>query len=129
MRRAEGEIAVACEDVWRVLAEPYHLGDWWPGVVGVQPDRRGLATGARWTVRLRTWNLLTGRGERETMVLVREVVQGERLAFHLLLGSSDVEVQLRHLGPLRTGVTIQASGRRAPVENALERLRDLCETQ
>ena len=38
------------EDVWRLLAEPYHLPDWWPGYQGVEPDRRGLAAGARWRV-------------------------------------------------------------------------------
>ena len=32
------------------LAEPYHLADWWPGISGVEPDRRGLAPGARWKV-------------------------------------------------------------------------------
>ena len=30
----------------RFLAEPHHLADWWPGIVGVEPDRRGFATGA-----------------------------------------------------------------------------------
>ena len=37
-------------DVWAFLAEPYHLADWFPGVSGVEPDRRGLAPGARWKV-------------------------------------------------------------------------------
>lgn len=122
-------IAAAREDVWRVLAEPYHLGDWWPGVAGVQPDRRGFSAGARWTVRLRTHTFFTGRGERETMLLVREVEAEERFAFHLLLGSRDVEVRTRVVGPFRTGVTIEATGRRPPVEEALRRLRDLCETE
>src|SRR3982751_6858053 len=42
------ELLAPREDVWSFLAEPYHLADWWPGVHGVQPDRRGLAPGARW---------------------------------------------------------------------------------
>ena len=37
-------------DVWGFLAEPYHLSDWWPGILGVEPDRRGFAPGARWRV-------------------------------------------------------------------------------
>jgi hypothetical protein len=30
-----------------VVSESYHLPDLWPGVSGVQPDRRGSASGAR----------------------------------------------------------------------------------
>jgi uncharacterized protein YndB with AHSA1/START domain len=42
------ELLAPREEVWRFLAEPHHLSDWWPGVRGVHPDRRGLAPGARW---------------------------------------------------------------------------------
>jgi hypothetical protein len=37
-------------DVWALIAEPYHLPDWWPAYTGVEPDRRGLAENARWQV-------------------------------------------------------------------------------
>lgn len=128
MRRAEGEIAAAREEVWRVLAEPYHLGDWWPGIAGVQPDRRGLAEGARWTVRVRTHNILAGRVVRESLVLVREVEEPARVAFHLLAPKTDLVVALRELGYRRTAVTIEGRGRRIRPDQALKRLRDLCET-
>ena len=45
---AARELLAPREDVWLFLAEPHHLSDWWPGVAGVTPDRRGLAPGARW---------------------------------------------------------------------------------
>ena len=50
-------------DVWGFLAEPYHLSDWWPGIVGVEPDRRGFAPGARWKVRLQTQGVFIGGRE------------------------------------------------------------------
>ena len=50
MASATRELLASREDVWRFLAEPYHLSDWWPGIVGVEPDRRGFEVGARWRV-------------------------------------------------------------------------------
>ena len=50
MIEATRELLAPQRDVWALLAEPYHLPDWWPAYTGVQPDRRGLATGARWQV-------------------------------------------------------------------------------
>jgi hypothetical protein len=47
---AKRELLAGLKDVWGFLAEPYHLSDWWPGIVSVQPDRRGFAPGARWQV-------------------------------------------------------------------------------
>src|SRR3954469_18388387 len=48
--QATRELIAPRPDVWGYLAEPFHLGDWWPGVSGVQPDRRGSAAGARWEI-------------------------------------------------------------------------------
>ena len=45
---ASRELLAARDDVWSFIAEPHHFSDWWPGIGGVQPDRRGLAEGARW---------------------------------------------------------------------------------
>ena len=45
------ELLAPLEDVWMFLAEPRHLADWWPGIAAVEPDRRGLASGARWQIR------------------------------------------------------------------------------
>ena len=47
---ADRVLLAPIDDVWTFLAEPYNLADWWPGVSGVEPDRRGLAPGARWKV-------------------------------------------------------------------------------
>ena len=47
---ATGVLLSPVEDVWKLVGEPFRLPDWWPGYTGVQPDRRGLSEGARWTV-------------------------------------------------------------------------------
>jgi uncharacterized protein YndB with AHSA1/START domain len=126
-RSATRELLAPREDVWRFLAEPYHLADWWPGIVGVVPDRRGLAPGARWTVRVVTRNVFTGRAERESTLLVREVEPYERWTWHLLRGALDVELCLRARGD-RTLVTCTTSGRRRLPDVALRRLYDLVQT-
>ena len=48
MREASRELLAPRADVWAFLAEPFHLSNWWPGITGVEPDRRGFAPGARW---------------------------------------------------------------------------------
>jgi uncharacterized protein YndB with AHSA1/START domain len=71
---ATGVLLSPVEDVWRLVGEPFHLPDWWPGYTRVQPDRRGFAEGARWTVgrgstRAATPNLLRrpgGEGQTAT---------------------------------------------------------------
>jgi len=129
VRTASRELLASRADVWGFLAEPYHLSDWWPGILGVEPDRRGFAPGARWKVRLRTQNIFTGRRERESMLLVREVDLFERWSWHLLSGRLDVEVRLRALTPERTMVTCTTSGRRRRLpDTALKRLYDLVQT-
>jgi hypothetical protein len=50
MASASRELLASLDDAWGFLAEPYHLSDWWPGAVSVQPDRRGFEPGARWRV-------------------------------------------------------------------------------
>jgi len=89
MASAARELLAGREQVWAFLAEPRHLADWWPGVVAVEPDRRGFAVGARWALLRRAqqaWTLglpLSGRQGRpraETLV-VSELVPSERFAF------------------------------------------------
>ena len=48
--QASRELLAARPDVWAFLAEPHHLADWYPGISGVTPDRRGSAAGARWKI-------------------------------------------------------------------------------
>jgi hypothetical protein len=128
MRTASRELLASRADVWSFLAEPYHLSDWWPGILGIEPDRRGFAPGARWKVRLQTRNVFTGRRERETMLLIAEVEPFERWTWHLLSGKLDVELGLRALSAERTLVSCTTSGRRRLPEQALQRLYDLVQT-
>jgi uncharacterized protein YndB with AHSA1/START domain len=128
VKTAQRELLAPRADVWAFLAEPYHLSDWWPGVLGVEPDRRGFAADARWKVRLQTHNVFTGRRERETLLLVRAVEPYERWAWHLLSARLDVELRLRAVEPGRTLVTCATSGRLRTGETALKRLYDLVQT-
>ena len=126
MRSAERELLASRTDVWAFLAEPYHLSDWWPGITGVQPDRRGFAVGARWKVIVAARNVFTGTRTRETMLLVRAVEPYERFAWYILSPKTDAEVTLTALAPDRTLVRISAS--RGSPERAAVRLYDLVQT-
>jgi len=127
-RSATKELLASRAEVWRFLAEPFHLADWWPGVLGVEPDRRGFAPDARWKVRFASHSILLGRGVRETLLLVRAVEPYERWAWHLLSPALDVDLRLRAQGNDRTLVTCTTSGRRRLPEQALQRLYDLVQT-
>jgi uncharacterized protein YndB with AHSA1/START domain len=113
-------------DVWEFLAEPFHLPDWWPGITGVEPDRRGFATGARWKVHATTRNIFTGTRFVETMLLVREIDPYERWSWHLLEPTLEVEVRLRATAEERTEVTVAMSRGNPAV--AVKRLYDLLQT-
>jgi uncharacterized protein YndB with AHSA1/START domain len=124
------------EDVWAIVAEPYHLPDWWPAYTGVEPDRRGLAEGARWTVlRSRTPGFLRkprGKG----LIVIERVLPGEELAWLDL--SQNVEAGLRledeGRGTLATAFVdgpfwrLLAEGARGLPRLAVARLYDLCQT-
>jgi uncharacterized protein YndB with AHSA1/START domain len=125
---ASSELLAPRTDVWAFLAEPFHLADWWPGILGVEPDLRGFEPGARWKVRVQTSNIFVGRRERETLLLVREIELYERWTWHLLKPELDVEVALRSAGADRTVVMCSTSGRRSVPQQAVERLYDLVQT-
>ena len=124
------------EDVWAIVAEPYHLPDWWPAYSGVEPDRRGLAEGARWTVlRSRTPGFLRkprGKG----LIIIQQVSPGEELAWLDL--SQNVEAGLRledeGRGTRATAFVdgplwrLLAEGARGLPRLAVARLYDLCQT-
>jgi uncharacterized protein YndB with AHSA1/START domain len=124
------------EDVWAIVAEPYHLPDWWPAYTGVEPDRRGLAEGARWTVlRSRTPGFLRkprGKG----LIVIQRVSPGEELAWLDL--SQNVEAGLRledeGRGTRATAFVdgpfwrLLAEGARGLPRLAVARLYDLCQT-
>jgi hypothetical protein len=132
------------EDVWAFLAEPYHLADWWPGIGGVEPDRRGLAPGARWRIRasdvlpaapvlpLIGPALLRRPGASGTL-LVTDVLPGRRLAFQLVEERIEAEIELDAIEHDRTrvGLVVDASWtvmRRSFPRLALARLYDLVQT-
>jgi uncharacterized protein YndB with AHSA1/START domain len=120
------ELLAPREDVWKFLAEPYHLPDWWPGITGVEPDLRGFAPGARWRVHATKRNVFAGRRSVETMLLVREIDLYERWSFHILEPKRDAEVRLRATGENRTLATVVDSRGNAKV--AVRRLYDLVQT-
>jgi uncharacterized protein YndB with AHSA1/START domain len=126
VKSASLELLAPRDDVWAFLAEPYHLPDWWPGITGVEPDRRGFSPGARWKVQGTKWNPFAGRRSVETMVLVREIDLYERWSWHLLAPPTDVEVRIRATASDRTLVTVSTS--RGSAATAVKRLYDLVQT-
>ena len=126
MSTASLELLAPRADVWSFLAEPYHLADWWPGITGVEPDRRGFAPGARWKVLATKRNVLAGPRPTETMLLIREIDSYERWSWHLLAPKTDVEIILRSTGEQTTAVTITTT--RGSAAAAAKRLYDLVQT-
>jgi hypothetical protein len=126
VRTAELELLAPRADVWAFLAEPYHLPDWWPGITGVEPDRRGFAPGARWKVLATKRNILAGPRATETMLLIGQIEEYERWTWQLLAPRTDVEIRLRNVGPEQTLVTVSTS--RGSASHAVRRLYDLVQT-
>lgn len=130
----ERELLASREDVWAFLAEPHHLPDWWPGIGGVEPDRRGLAGGARWQVRGVGQPTLFRKPHAAQTLLVRAAARPERVAWHLTGQRLDVELRLEATAADRTRVTVTIEGppfsaaRRSLARTALERLHALCQT-
>lgn len=132
--RAERELLAPREDVWGFLAEPHHLADWWPGVAAVEPDRRGLAPGARWEVRRGAVpGLFSRAGSAETLV-VREVDAPRSLTWHFAGQRLDVTIELEVAELDRTLARLEISGpfmvgfRRSLPKTALDRLHSLIQT-
>jgi uncharacterized protein YndB with AHSA1/START domain len=131
---ADRTLLAPIDDVWAFLAEPYNLADWWPGISGVEPDRRGLAPGARWRVVSPNKPSLFRRPQTAGALLVIDVVPMKRIAFQLTGDRMDVELSLRALDERRTEASLVVDGpfliglrRRYPAQ-ALERLYDLIQT-
>jgi uncharacterized protein YndB with AHSA1/START domain len=128
------ELLAPPEDVWRFLAEPHHFADWWPGVGGVHPDRRGLAPGARWTLHGRMRPTLVRRPDMTGTLVVIAVEPPKRLAWHMTGERLDVELVLAGADDQRTSAELTVSGpflvglRRSLPRNALNRLHALCQT-
>ncbi len=135
---ATRELLAPPEDVWKFLAEPYHLADWWPGVHGVRPDRRGLAPGARWEVTLRP----QGRGflgsflggpNTTRMLMILEVRTNELVRFMFTEDHMEAELVLEPRGDDQTQATLTVDGawlrlNASLPRSALNRLHALCQT-
>jgi uncharacterized protein YndB with AHSA1/START domain len=131
---ATRELLAPRTDVWRFLSEPYNLADWWPGVSGLQPDRRGLAPGARWQIVGDNRPSLLRKPNMSGALLVLAVHPYERLAFHLTGERLDVELTLTETAPDRTSARLVVSGpflvglKRSMPTKALTRLHGLVQT-
>jgi hypothetical protein len=123
-------------EVWALVGEPYHLPDWWPSYTGVEPDRRGLEEGARWTVlRGRRPGFLRKPGGRGLILLLR-VRPATELAWLDVAQSIEAGVRLDDEGRDTRATAfvsgpfwrIYAEGARGLPSFAVARLYDLCQT-
>lgn len=137
MITASRELLASRADVWEVVAEPYHLPDWWPAYTGVQPDRRRLAPEARWqVVRSRTPGFFR-KPRGQGLIVIKEVAHERLLRWHDVAQRIDAGVRLEDAGPGRTLATafvdgpvwrLFAEGARGVPRQAVARLHDLCQT-
>jgi hypothetical protein len=131
---ASRELLAPREDVWSFVAEPHHFPDWWPGVGGVHPDRRGFAEGARWSISGTDRPTLLRRATSSGMLLVTGIEAPERFAWRLTGDHIDAELRLDERGPDRTIATLEIEApwlygfSRALPRRALTRLHALCQT-
>ena len=122
------------EDIWGFLAEPRHLADWWPGIAAVEPDRRGLAPGARWQLRRPPAVSLFRRRKGEDLLLVRSVDEPRAAEWHFTAGGLDVELtlELETADRTRATLTVERGLLLGPVRElpriALGRLHSLVQT-
>jgi uncharacterized protein YndB with AHSA1/START domain len=132
--QAMRELLASRQDIWGLLTEPYHLADWWPGVAGVQPDRRGSAAGARWQVVAGREPTLFRRPETTGTLVITAADPPNLFAFHLAADKLDVRVELEATAAARTRATLTVEGpwliayRRTLARRALSRLHALCQT-
>jgi Polyketide cyclase / dehydrase and lipid transport len=124
------------EDVWALLAEPYHLSDWWPGYTAIRPDRRGFAAGARWTVVRSASPGLLRRPGGEGLIVIESVDPTLGLAWRDLEQHFRAEIAVASSGgETDARVTLEApwwrvlvEGLRSAPQQALARLHALCQT-
>jgi len=133
---AARELLAPREDVWAFLAEPNHLGDWWPCINGIQPDRRGLAPGARWSIRgLGRPTYVVGRKPDVAGTLIfLDVRPPEFASWQFVQARIDVELRLTEAAADRTRAQLTVSApllagvSRSLPQKALTRLYALCQT-
>ena len=131
---AKRELLASRTDVWSFVSEPHHFADWWPGIAGVHPDRRGFAAGARWHVNDAERPSLFRRAASSQLLLVRAVKKPELFAWTLTGRKIDAELRLEAVSDTRTLAQLDVDApwlygvsRGLPAQ-ALTRLYDLCQT-
>lgn len=131
---ASRELLASREDVWSFIAEPRHFADWWPGIAAVEPDRRGVAEGARWQVRTDDRPTLLRRATSSGMLLVRAVRAPALFAWTLTGDHVDAELTLQASASDRTLAALEIEApwlygfSRSLPRRALTRLHALCQT-
>jgi hypothetical protein len=131
---ASRELLASRVDVWQFIAEPRHFADWWPGISAVQPDRRGLAEGARWQIITADRPTLLRRPTSSGMLLVRAVRVPELFGFTLTGDHIDAELRLDGRSDDRTTAMLEVDApwlfsiSRSLPRRALTRLHALCQT-
>jgi uncharacterized protein YndB with AHSA1/START domain len=131
---ATRELLASREDVWEFLAEPRHFADWWPRIAAVEPDRRGLAPGARWVVHASEAPTLFRRSGFSGTLVVRDVLPLELFSWTLTGDNLEAELHLRATEADRTQATLVVSAPwlaslpRSLPRRALNRLHELCQT-
>lgn len=131
---ATRELLARQEDVWSFLAEPRHLSDWWPGIAAVEPDRRGLAPGARWRIRTPNRPTLVRKPNVQGVLLILDVQPHRSISWRFVAENLDVELALEPVGHDHTRVHLAVEGawlvglRRDLPRRALRRLYDLVQT-
>jgi hypothetical protein len=132
--QASRELLAPRPEVWGFLAEPYHLPDWYPGLSGVIPDRRGAAAGARWQVVSSNEPTLFRKPAAGGTLVVTASDPPRLFAFQLVADKLDVRVDLAAIAEDRTEATVTVEGpwliayRRTLARRAVNRLHALCQT-
>ena len=131
---ASRDLLASRDDVWAFIAEPRHFADWWPGISAVEPDRRGVAEGARWRIVTDDRPTLLRRATSSGMLLVRAVRAPELFGWTLTGDHIDAELRLEAVSDDRTTATLELEApwlfgfSRALPTRALTRLHALCQT-
>jgi uncharacterized protein YndB with AHSA1/START domain len=131
---AQRELLASRRDVWAFVAEPHHFPDWWPGIAGVRPDRRGFAEGARWEVFGSARPTFLRQAASSGILQVRAIEPLERFAFYLTGDHLELELRLQTAAEDRTRAILTVEGTfvwgmsRSLPRRALGRLHALCQT-
>jgi uncharacterized protein YndB with AHSA1/START domain len=133
---AERYLLASAGEVWALLAEPYHLSDWWPGYTAIRPDARGLVQGARWAVVRAADPGLLRRPNSEAAIVIVLVRPGRELAWQDPEQEYTARVRIEPDGArTRVEIALEAPWWRIALEGlrdlprrAVGRLYDLCQT-